>query len=482
MAKLKIASFFAGVGGIDIGFEKTGAFETVYANEIDPYPVKTFEKNFDLKVDNRDIHDVQPDDIPDVDVIVGGFPCQAFSIAGYRQGFNDAKGRGTLFFEMIRIIHEKKPRIVFLENVKNLVSHDNGNTFRVILKALRNEGYKYRYQVLNAMEYGNMPQNRERIYIVAFRDDADFAKFSFPDPIPLTRGLDDVIGKQLKLEAQIESSSDLSGQSLISQAQEPLGNLLSGLLSPLLGAPARGLAAQAWEPLVTVTPSFAKTSDGAFVATHTFNQVGAGEYLVTASYEDPNYKVDPVSARYDKSKPDDPNDSDDPSVPDDTDPDGPGKPDNPVNPVTPVNPVNPVTPVNPDSPVKPDSPVSPTTPVTPVSPTSPDSPVSPVSPVSPTSPDSPVSPVSPVSPTSPDSPVSPVSPVSPTDPVTPGPTPIPSSTPSSSKPSISTSVPTSASSTKVPSTGDAASNLVPVILVVVGLAACALGFILWRRR
>ena len=208
MAKLKIASFFAGVGGIDVGFEKTGAFETVYANEIDPYPVKTFEKNFDLKVDNRDIHDVQPDEIPDVDVIVGGFPCQAFSIAGYRQGFNDAKGRGTLFFEMIRIIHEKKPRIVFLENVKNLVSHDNGNTFRIILKALRNEGYKYRYQVLNAMEYGNMPQNRERIYIVAFRNDDDFAKFSFPDPIPLTRSLEDVIDFHSKVDDRYYYTKD----------------------------------------------------------------------------------------------------------------------------------------------------------------------------------------------------------------------------------------------------------------------------------
>lgn len=200
MAKLKVASFFAGVGGIDIGFEKTGVFETVYANEIDLYPVQTFEQNFDLKVDNRDIHDVQPEDIPDIDVIVGGFPCQAFSIAGHRQGFNDAKGRGTLFFEMIRIIHAKKPRIVFLENVKNLVSHDNGNTFRVILETLKSEGYKYRYQVLNAMEYGDMPQNRERIYIVAFRDDTDFARFAFPDPIPLTRTLDDVIDFHSKVD------------------------------------------------------------------------------------------------------------------------------------------------------------------------------------------------------------------------------------------------------------------------------------------
>lgn len=193
MEKLKVASFFAGVGGIDIGFEQTGFFETVYANEVDPYPVKTFENNFKIKVDNRDICDVKPDEIPDVDIIVGGFPCQAFSIAGYQQGFDDEKGRGTLFFELMRIVHDKRPRFVFLENVKNLVSHDNGNTFHVILETLKAEGYKYRYQVMNAMEYGNMPQNRERIYIVGFRDNDDFNKFMFPDPVPLTCSLEDVI-------------------------------------------------------------------------------------------------------------------------------------------------------------------------------------------------------------------------------------------------------------------------------------------------
>lgn len=200
MAKLNIASFFAGVGGIDIGFESTGAFKTIYANEIDPYPVKTFEKNFNLTVDNRDIRTVQPDEIPDVDVIAGGFPCQAFSIAGYRQGFNDEKGRGTLFFELLRIIHSKKPRVVFLENVKNLVGHDSGNTFRTILDALKNEGYQYRYQVMNAMEYGNTPQNRERIYIVAFKDPQDFGHFTFPDPVPLTTSLEDVIDFHTKMD------------------------------------------------------------------------------------------------------------------------------------------------------------------------------------------------------------------------------------------------------------------------------------------
>lgn len=114
--KYTIASFFTGVGGIELGFANTGKFENIYANEIDKYPIETFELNFELKVHNRDIYEVSPDDVPDVDIIAGGFPCQAFSIAGYRKGFSDAKGRGTLFFEMIRIIHEKKPKVVFLEN------------------------------------------------------------------------------------------------------------------------------------------------------------------------------------------------------------------------------------------------------------------------------------------------------------------------------------------------------------------------------
>ena len=119
---LKCASFFAGVGGIDKGFENTGFFKTVYANELDEYPVRTYEKNFDLKVDCRDIHLVKSSEIPDFDVMLAGFPCQAFSIAGLRKGFEDEKGRGTLFFELVRIFKEKKPEIIFLENVKNLKS------------------------------------------------------------------------------------------------------------------------------------------------------------------------------------------------------------------------------------------------------------------------------------------------------------------------------------------------------------------------
>ena len=197
---LKCASFFAGVGGIDLGFENTGVFKTVYANEFDPYPVKTFEANFQLKVDCRDIHSVQTSEIPDFDVLLAGFPCQAFSVAGLRKGFDDEKGRGTLFFELVRIIREKKPEIVFLENVKNLVGHDNGNTFSIILEHLENEGYYVKFSVLNAMEYGNIPQNRERIYIVGFKDKEKYKNFDFPMPIKLTTTLKDIIDFDTKLD------------------------------------------------------------------------------------------------------------------------------------------------------------------------------------------------------------------------------------------------------------------------------------------
>lgn len=189
---LTCASLFAGVGGIDLGFESAG-FKSVYANEFDPYAADTFEENFQIKVDRRDINTVDASELPDFDILLAGFPCQAFSIAGYRQGFDDEKGRGNLFFEVIRIMSEKRPRVAFFENVKNLVSHDNGNTFRVICEQLNLLGYKILFQVMNGTEFGNTPQNRERIYIVAFRDKNDYANFNLPNSIPLTKTIKDVI-------------------------------------------------------------------------------------------------------------------------------------------------------------------------------------------------------------------------------------------------------------------------------------------------
>ena len=203
---LRCASFFAGVGGIDKGFDQNKLFEIVYANEFDPYPVKTYELNSKLKVDCRDIKDVSAseipnyEDVPEHDVLCAGFPCQAFSVAGYRKGFEDEKGRGTLFFELIRIIEEKQPQIVFLENVKNLVGHDNGNTFAVIKDALEQNGYLVNPMVLNAMEYGNVPQNRERIYIVCFKDQEVYNNFHFPLPIPLKKKLTDIIDYENKVD------------------------------------------------------------------------------------------------------------------------------------------------------------------------------------------------------------------------------------------------------------------------------------------
>lgn len=196
---MKCASFFAGVGGIDIGFKKAG-FDTVYANELDKFAVTTLKENFDFIIDHRDIRDVKTNEIPDFDIMLGGFPCQAFSVAGYRQGFDDEKGRGNLFFELERIFAEKQPPVIFLENVKNLVSHDKGNTFKVILDSLHKHGYHVSHQVLNASEYGNIPQNRERIYIVCFKDEQAHKRFVFPEKTPLTKRISDLLEDEKTIE------------------------------------------------------------------------------------------------------------------------------------------------------------------------------------------------------------------------------------------------------------------------------------------
>lgn len=185
-------AFFAGVGGIELGFQQTGKLRIVYANEFDKNARKTYTlNNPDTPLDGRDIHNINTSEVPDSDIIMGGFPCQAFSIAGYRKGFDDE--RGDLFFELLRMINAKQPRVIFIENVKNLVNHDKGNTFKIIKEALTENGYYIKWQVLNGKDYGNVPQNRERIYIVGFKFKSDYDKFEFPKPISLTCSLHDVI-------------------------------------------------------------------------------------------------------------------------------------------------------------------------------------------------------------------------------------------------------------------------------------------------
>lgn len=207
-AKYNIAAFFSGVGGIELGFEQTGKFHTVYANEFDANARTTYALNYpETFLDPRDIHEVSPDEIGEqVDLVVGGFPCQAFSIAGYRKGFEDE--RGDLFFELLRMVIARRPKAVFVENVKNMVIHDHGNTFKVIREALTINGYYIKWKVLNGKDHGNIPQNRERIYIVGFRDKQAFDAFQFPESIDLTTKLDDVIDFHTAENAKYYYTSD----------------------------------------------------------------------------------------------------------------------------------------------------------------------------------------------------------------------------------------------------------------------------------
>lgn len=195
----KIASLFAGIGGIDLAFEMTGEFKTVWANEFDKNARKTYLENFSTLLCEKDIRNVQVQEIPEIDVILSGFPCTSFSIAGYRKGFED-KNTGDLFFETLRIIVAKKPKVIFLENVKNLISHDKGKTFQIIKNSLEENGYKIKYKVLNAKDYGNVPQNRERIYIVGFRDEESYKKFEFPFPIELKKQIKDMLEDDIEEE------------------------------------------------------------------------------------------------------------------------------------------------------------------------------------------------------------------------------------------------------------------------------------------
>ncbi len=193
----KTIDLFAGVGGIRLGFEKAG-FKTVFANDFEPKCKETYDLNFkDAKLVVEDIRKIGIDDLPKFDFLLGGFPCQAFSIAGYRQGFKDKKDRGNLFFDVARIIEERKPEGFLLENVKNLKSHDGGKTFRIIEQTLSDLGYHLNVKVLNTMEYGNIPQNRERIYIVGFKNKNYAEKFRFPEPKKLTVKITDLLEKKV---------------------------------------------------------------------------------------------------------------------------------------------------------------------------------------------------------------------------------------------------------------------------------------------
>ncbi|MBL7045516.1 MAG: DNA cytosine methyltransferase [Parcubacteria group bacterium] len=169
----KTIDLFAGIGGIRLGFESVGG-ENVFSSEWDKYAQVTYQANFG-EIPYGDITKIKPEEIPEFDVLLAGFPCQPFSQAGLKRGFSDT--RGTLFFDIAKIVDYHRPRVVFLENVKRLKSHDGGNTLKIIKETLESMGYEVHAKVLNAKDFG-VPQNRERIYIVAFLGKTNF---QFPE-------------------------------------------------------------------------------------------------------------------------------------------------------------------------------------------------------------------------------------------------------------------------------------------------------------
>lgn len=185
----KSIDLFAGIGGIRLGFEKTGQVKNVFSAEIDSYACKTYEANFGENP-LKDVTKIKTSDIPNFDILLAGFPCQAFSIAGKRGGFEDT--RGTLFFDVARIIKDKMPKAFLLENVKGLLSHDKGKTFNTIISVLEDLGYEVHYKLLNAKDF-NIPQKRERIYIVGFKSQTNFV---FPNTKKLNASIKDIMESQ----------------------------------------------------------------------------------------------------------------------------------------------------------------------------------------------------------------------------------------------------------------------------------------------
>lgn len=190
MEKLKVASLFCGCGGTDVGllggfdflgkYYNSNSMEIVYANDIDDNACKIFKENFGITPDNRDIREVKTEEIPEFDILTGGFPCQSFSIVAQnpkRLGVKDE--RGKLFFEMCRILRERQPKCFIAENVKGILTANKKSAFPLILKEFEESGYDVQYQILNSADYG-VPQKRERVIIVGFRKDLNIT-FSFPE-------------------------------------------------------------------------------------------------------------------------------------------------------------------------------------------------------------------------------------------------------------------------------------------------------------
>lgn len=197
---------FAGIGGFRIGLERLGG-QCVFSSEIDRHAAATYERNFGEKPAG-DITRIDPEDVPRHDVLCGGFPCQPFSVSGKQRGFEDA--RGTLFFEVMRLVASKRPRAVFLENVANYARHQNGDTLKRTVSMLEGEGYRVSHAILNASDFG-VPQARKRLYIVGVRSDAESKVFKFPKSSSIGRkvAVKDILVPNEEASEQVIDRSDI---------------------------------------------------------------------------------------------------------------------------------------------------------------------------------------------------------------------------------------------------------------------------------
>ena len=200
---VKVIDLFAGIGGIRLGVEQAfGSVDCVFTSEINKFVNMTYKANFGDDHIFGDITKINESDVPDHDILLAGFPCQPFSQAGLKKGFTDT--RGTLFFDIERILLAKQPKAFLLENVKQLKGHDKGRTFQTIINHLNNAGYKVFYEILKARDFG-LPQNRERIYIVGFLDHSINFEFPKPTNLPTRVGdiLDDIVDEKYTISDKL---------------------------------------------------------------------------------------------------------------------------------------------------------------------------------------------------------------------------------------------------------------------------------------
>jgi DNA (cytosine-5)-methyltransferase 1 len=294
MERIKVASLFCGCGGMDLGinggFEylenhyEELPFEVVYAADNDLYAARIYNDNFQHKCELKDVRDIVPEKLPDHDLLLGGFPCQSFSISAQnppRLGYKDE--RGKLFFEMINVLKVKQPRFFIAENVKGLLSANKGKAFPMIVKEFENAGYYVKHNLFDSSEFG-IPQKRQRVFIVGFKNYTDFAYFNFPNPITLN-------GSKVKLKEVIDSEANKNEKWFFSQ------RAVEGMLK-VKDKMNKGRAQNLEQPCNTISSHLAKVSlnstDPVLMINERYRRFTPREAANIQSFPD-SFKLDSVS-------------------------------------------------------------------------------------------------------------------------------------------------------------------------------------------